>query len=171
VGAERRTDRPRAFALATLTLLAVAVLDQGTKALAVASLAPGDAVPVFFAIDLNLVRNTGVAFGLLAGTGGALIVVVTAIALTALLVFFVVRADRPLLWLPVGAVLGGAAGNLIDRARLGAVVDFVDPTFWPAFNFADAAIVLGVLGVLYLAERPADGGAGAPDGPEPAARA
>jgi signal peptidase II len=157
VGAERRAARPRAFALAALTLLVVAALDQGTKALAVGSLAPGDAVPVFFAIDLNLVRNTGVAFGLLAGTGGVLIVVATAIALTALLVFFVARADRPLLWLPVGAVLGGAAGNLIDRARLGAVVDFIDPTFWPAFNLADAAIVLGVFGVLYVAEGPARG--------------
>ena len=157
MGAERRTARPRAFALAALTLLVVAALDQGTKALAVGSLAPGDAVPVFFAIDLNLVRNTGVGFGLLAGTGGVLIVVATAIALTALLVFFVARADRPLLWLPVGAVLGGAAGNLIDRARLGAVVDFIDPTFWPAFNLADAAIVLGVFGVLYVAEGPARG--------------
>jgi signal peptidase II len=170
VGAERRTARPRAFALAALTLLAVAALDQGTKALAVASLAPGDAVQVFFAIDLNLVRNTGVAFGLLAGSGGVLIVVVTAIALTALLLFFVARADRPLLWLPVGAVLGGAAGNLIDRARLGAVVDFIDPTFWPAFNLADAAIVLGVLGVLYVAEGPAHAGAEAADGREPTAR-
>jgi signal peptidase II len=169
VGAERRTARPRAFALAALTLLVVAALDQGTKALAVGSLAPGDAVPVFFAIDLNLVRNTGVAFGLLAGTGGVLIVVATAIALTALLVFFVARADRPLLWLPVGAVLGGAAGNLIDRARLGAVVDFIDPTFWPAFNLADAAIVLGVFGVLYVAEGPRAGGEAA-DGREPAAR-
>ena len=170
MGAERRTAWPRAFALAALTLLVVAALDQGTKALAVGSLAPGDAVPVFFAIDLNLVRNTGVAFGLLAGTGGVLIVVATAIALTALLVFFVARADRPLLWLPVGAVLGGAAGNLIDRARLGAVVDFIDPTFWPAFNLADTAIVLGVLGVLYIAEGPAHAGDEAADGREPAAR-
>jgi signal peptidase II len=134
------------------TLVAVAVLDQATKALAAATLAPGDPVPLLFGIDLNLVRNTGVAFGVLAGAGDGPILVVTAVAVAALLAFFVARAQRPLLWLPVGMVLGGAAGNLLDRLRLGAVVDFIDPTFWPAFNLADTAIVLGVLGVLYLAE-------------------
>ena len=44
----------------------------------------------------------------------------------------------PLLWLPVGLLLGGALGNLADRAREGAVIDFIDPVAWPAFNLADA---------------------------------
>jgi len=135
----------------------------------VSALAPGDAVPVLFGIDLHLVRNTGVAFGVLAGAGDVPTIVVTAVAVGALLAFFLARAGRPLLWLPVGMVLGGAAGNLIDRLRLGAVIDFIDPTFWPAFNLADTAIVLGVLGVLYVAEGPppADEGsasAGSPGG-------
>jgi signal peptidase II len=155
-GARSRGARRRAFALAALTLVAVAVLDQATKALAVATLVPGDAVPVLFGIDLRLVRNTGVAFGVLAGAGDMPIVVITALAVGSVLAFFLVRADRPLLWLPVGMVLGGAAGNLVDRVRLGAVVDFIDPTFWPAFNLADIAIVVGVLGVLYVAEGPAE---------------
>ena len=51
----------------------------------------------------------------------------------------------PLLWLPVGLLLGGALGNLADRAREGAVIDFIDPVAWPAFNLADACIVVGVL--------------------------
>ncbi len=59
----------------------------------------------------------------------------------------------PWLWLPTGMLLGGALGNLADRARDGAVIDFIDPSFWPAFNLADASIVVGVLGLLYVAER------------------
>jgi signal peptidase II len=149
-----RGTRGRAFALAALTLVLVAAVDQGAKALALASLTPGDGVNVFYGIELNLVRNTGIAFGVLAGAGDGPIVAFTALALGALLVFFWLRADRPLLWLPVGMVLGGAAGNLIDRARFGAVIDFIDPLLWPAFNLADLAIVLGVLGVLYVAEGP-----------------
>ena len=58
----------------------------------------------------------------------------------------------PLLWLPVGLILGGALGNLADRAREGAVIDFIDPIAWPAFNMADVAIVVGVLGLLYVVE-------------------
>ena len=147
-----RASRVRAFALAALVLAVVAALDQATKALALASLAPGQPESVFFGLDLNISRNTGIAFGALAGAGDAVIVALVAITVGVLLVFFAARADRPLLWLPVGMVLGGAAGNVIDRARTGAVTDFIDPVFWPAFNLADMSIVLGVLGVLYVAE-------------------
>ena len=149
-----RLTKGRGVVLAVVALALVAALDQGTKALALSSLAPGDTVKVFFGIDLGLVRNTGVAFGVLSGAGDPAIVGFTAVALAALLLFFLPRADRPMLWLPVGMVFGGAAGNLIDRARHGAVIDFIDPMFWPAFNLADTAIVLGVLGVLYVAEGP-----------------
>ncbi len=148
-----RPSRWRACALAAVVGLAVAGLDQATKALARATLTPGESVSVFFGIDLNLVRNTGIAFGALAGAGEGLIVGVTLLAVATLVGFFAARVTRPVLWLPVGMVLGGAAGNLIDRGRTGAVVDFIDPAFWPAFNLADTAIVIGVLGVLYAGER------------------
>lgn len=144
--------RARAFALAGLVVIVVVALDQATKALALSSLTPGESTNVFFGLDLSLSRNTGIAFGALAGAGDVLIATLVAVALGLLLAFFVARGTRPLLWLPVGMVLGGAAGNLVDRARLGAVTDFIDPTFWPAFNLADASIVAGVLGVLYVAE-------------------
>jgi signal peptidase II len=163
----RRPSRARAFGLAALVLVAVAGLDQATKALAVATLVPGESTNVFFALDLSLSRNTGIAFGALAGAGDTTIVALVAVAVAALLAYFVARATRPLLWLPVGMVLGGAAGNLIDRARIGAVLDFIDPTFWPAFNLADAAIVLGVLGVLYEAEGAPPERAAASEGPAP----
>ena len=71
------------------------------------------------------------------------------------MVWFAVNAGREWLWLPVGLLLGGAIGNLIDRAREGAVIDFIDPIAWPAFNVADACIVVGVLAMLYVMEGPA----------------
>ena len=51
-------------------------------------------------------------------------------------------------------IAGGAFGNLLDRLRLGSVVDFIDPMLWPAFNVADTGIVLGILGLLYVVEGP-----------------
>ena len=130
--------------------LTVAV-DQVAKAIAVASLERGEEVNVFLGLDMTYVRNEGVAFGALEG-GGPLLVVVISVALAGLVTYFALNSALPLLWLPVGLVMGGALGNLADRAREGAVIDFIDPIAWPAFNLADAAIVVGVLGLLYVAE-------------------
>lgn len=135
-----------------LAMVGVVVLvDQATKALAIASIERGEAVNVFFGLELTNARNTGVAFGALSGSGTVVAAAVT-VALAALLLYFAFHAGMPGLWLPVGLVLGGALGNLADRARISAVIDFIDPSFWPAFNLADVAIVIGVLGVLYVAE-------------------
>ena len=137
----------KAVAVVGLTVL----VDQVTKAIATTSLEPGQDVNVFLGLDMTYVRNEGVAFGALSG-GGPLLVTVIALALAGLVAYFVTNSNMPLLWLPVGLILGGALGNLADRAREGAVVDFIDPIAWPAFNLADAAIVLGVLGLVYVAE-------------------
>lgn len=135
----------------------VVALDQLTKAVAVASLARGESVNVFYGIDLTHVRNTGVAFGFLAD-GGSLVLVLVGVALALLLAFFARNAREPWMWIPVGAVVGGAVGNLLDRTREGTVIDFIDPIAWPAFNVADIAVVLGVLGILYVSERGGHGG-------------
>ena len=137
----------RAFAVVGLTVVA----DQASKAIAVASLERGEDVNVFLGLDMTYVRNEGVAFGALSG-GGPLLVTGIAVALAGLVVFFALNSKVPFLWLPVGLIIGGALGNLADRARDGAVVDFIDPIAWPAFNLADAAIVVGVLGLLYVVE-------------------
>ena len=71
-----------------------------------------------------------------------------------LLVFFATHLTRPLVWLPTGLLIGGAAGNLVDRAREGAVTDYLDLPLWPTFNLADAAITIGVLSLLYVLEGP-----------------
>ena len=128
-------------------------LDQATKALVRANVERGSSDGIFPGIDLVHVHNRGVAFGLFSG-GGALLIIVTCVAVGALLAFFVVHVRRPLVWLPTGMLLGGAAGNLIDRARQGYVTDFIDLPLWTAVNFAAVAITFGVLTLLYVLEGP-----------------
>jgi signal peptidase II len=148
--------RSAGWARAAVTVVVVVALDQATKHLVNASLDRGESVNVFFGLDISNTRNRGVAFGALEGKGGVVGVLI-ALALVALVAWFAANAGRAWLWLPVGLLLGGAIGNLVDRAREGAVTDFIDPTFWPAFNLADSAIVVGVLGLLYVVEGPRDG--------------
>ena len=132
---------------------AVVAVDQATKQLAISALDRGETANIFFGLDLTNVRNSGVAFGAFAG-GGALVAILTVTAACAFIGYFALNARKPWLWLPVGVIAGGALGNLIDRIRDGAVIDFIDPSFWPAFNIADVAIVIGILGMLYVVEGP-----------------
>lgn len=141
-----------------LTLVILA-LDQATKLLALSRLVPGVPVEVvdgFFA--LTLVLNPGLAFGFLGATPPEwrwLVALLSLAALAALLGL----ARRLLLTggrqvaVALGLIFGGAAGNLVDRSRFGAVVDFIDIYWksyhWPAFNIADSAISVGV-GLLAL---------------------
>ena len=145
--------KARAWRLAAVTAALFMAADQITKQIVVHSIDRGDSINVFFGIDLTYVRNNGVAFGALAG-GGALITVLTLVALAGLVTYFAFRAENRWLWLPVGVIVGGAFGNLADRAREGAVIDFIDPVLWPAFNLADMGIVIGILGLLYVVEAP-----------------
>jgi signal peptidase II len=138
-----------AAALATAGV--VVALDQATKQLAATQIARGDQVDVFPGLDFTNARNTGVAFGALQG-GGIVVAVLIALSLGLLIGYFAANRDKPWLWLPVGMLLGGALGNLADRAREGGVIDFIDPVAWPAFNVADACIVIGVVTLLYVAE-------------------
>lgn len=145
-----------AWGRAGLVMAVVLVLDQVTKALVVANITRGDRRDLFPGVDLVHVRNKGIAFGLFDG-GGALLTVVTVGALTLLLVYFALHTARALLWLPTGLLVGGALGNLLDRAREGAVIDFVDLPLWPAFNVADVSITLGVVTLLLSLEGSGDG--------------
>jgi signal peptidase II len=136
-------DALRAWSWALVCASLVMVIDQVTKQIVISAIDPGHPEQIIFGIDLTNVRNRGVAFGLFGG-GGDLVVVVTVATIALLLIYFVLNARRPGLWLVVGLVVGGALGNLADRVRIGAAIDFVDPPLWPAFNLADVAIVGGV---------------------------
>jgi signal peptidase II len=147
------TSRAAGWIRALATTGVVVTVDQITKWIVDSTLPRGDSVEVFFGLEITNTRNRGVAFGALQGSEtvvGGLI----ALALAGLLVFFALHSTRSWLWLPVGMLLGGALGNLVDRAREGAVIDFIDPPAWPAFNLADSSIVLGVLALLYVLEGP-----------------
>lgn len=135
-----------------LVLAAVLAADQAVKALVVTSLERGEQRELVAGVKLVNTRNTGVAFGQLQD-GGALVAVVIAIAIAALLVYFARHAVEPLMWLPTGMLLGGALGNVADRIREGAVVDFLKLPYWPAFNVADASITVGVVILLVVMER------------------
>ena len=143
-----KVDGPAA-AVATAGI--VVAIDQATKQLAATRIFPNDQVDVFPGLHLTNTRNTGVAFGALEG-GGLIVAILIGLSLTALVAYFIANRDRAWLWLPVGMLLGGALGNLADRAREGAVIDFIDPIAWPAFNVADSCIVIGVFLLLWLVE-------------------
>jgi signal peptidase II len=138
---------------AALVAASTVAADQAVKALVRSTIERGDEVDLFLGIQLVNVRNRGVAFGLFE-KGGVLLVLFALAALAALLVFFARHRDRPLVWLPTGLLIGGATGNLIDRTAEGAVTDFIDFPYWPAFNIADVAITFGVLTLLYVLEGP-----------------
>jgi signal peptidase II len=140
-----------AAAMATATAGIVVAIDQATKQLAATNIERGHEVNVFFGLDFTNTRNTGVAFGVLEG-GGAIVGILIGLSLALLVGYFALNRDMPWLWLPVGVLLGGALGNLADRARDGAVIDFIDPVAWPAFNLADTGIVVGVFALLWVVE-------------------
>ena len=141
-----------AWARAGVVLVVVLAADQIVKALVVDALARGEQRDLLGPIKLVNTRNTGVAFGQLQD-GGVIVTVVIAFALAALLVYFARNVARPLIWLPTGMLLGGALGNIVDRVREGAVIDFLKLPHWPAFNVADASITVGVVILLVVVER------------------
>ncbi len=145
-------SRRGAWARAGVVLVAVLVADQVVKQLVTGSLQRGEVRDLVWFVDLVNTRNSGVAFGQLQN-GGVIVSVVIALALTALLVFFARNAQRPLVWLPTGMLLGGALGNIVDRLREGAVIDYLKLPHWPAFNVADASITVGVVILLVVIER------------------
>jgi signal peptidase II len=133
---------------------AVVALDQGTKALATSLVDQGSRVEVLPFLAFENVRNKGVAFGL-GGDISAALIAATIVLLVGLLVFLALRDSNGgwLVWLPAALLLGGALGNLADRVRDGAVIDFIDLPLWPTFNLADVAITVGVLLLLLDVER------------------
>jgi signal peptidase II len=145
------------LALVAIALAAVAA-DQLTKHIVAGELQLDDGVHVLGPLWIRHVQNSGIAFGLFS-QATAVVIVVTAIAVGWMLVFFARSGGRhPVLPVGLGLVIGGSVSNLVDRVRLGYVTDFIDFRWWPAFNLADSFIVIGVfvlLGVLAYGERPA----------------
>jgi len=141
-----------AWTRVAVLLAGIVTADQIIKEVVTSTIERGQQESVIAGIKIVNVRNTGVAFGQLQD-GGAIVAIVITLAIAALLAYFARHARRRLMWLPTGMLLGGALGNVIDRVREGAVVDFVKLPYWPAFNVADVAITFGVIVLLFVMEK------------------
>jgi signal peptidase II len=149
-----RTVMKRKYWVLLIFCIGILLLDQWTKSLVVEKLPLYQRVEViqgFF--NLTHVRNTGGAFGIFGGEkgglGSILFVVVSLIAIGAIVFLFLkIKENEKTLAFSFSLILSGAVGNLIDRLRYGEVVDFLDfhlsSYHWPAFNVADSAICIGI---------------------------
>ncbi len=131
----------------------VIVLDQATKTLAETLLVMHQPIPVLPSFNLMLTYNPGAAFSFLADSGGwqrwFFLALGAAVSIGLIVWLHRLKPDEKRLALALALILGGAVGNLIDRAWLGQVIDFIqlyyDRWYWPAFNVADSAITLGAM--------------------------
>lgn len=138
------------LAAAYIPLLGIAAIviavDQVVKALVTAKLSGGTRVDVLGGLlTLDYTENRGAAFGVFQSGGWLFVTVALLVAAAILLYYPRFQLGGMPGRLGLGLILGGAVGNLVDRIRLGYVVDFVDLHWWPVFNVADSAIVVGVI--------------------------
>jgi signal peptidase II len=145
----------RASLLWAVTIAVVVfVVDQGIKSLVEGSMRVGQSISLLPGLlDLTYIKNDGGAFGIL---GGSRLILLAGSAVAVVVVLWLLLSGRPtrLATLGCGLILGGAAGNLLDRLSSGEVTDYVHFSFWYIFNAADAAIVVGVGLLLLSALRP-----------------
>lgn len=138
-------------------VLAALVLDQATKAAALAALTAGQPVAVLPGFALTLGFNEGASFGLLSGvmSGRPLVMAALTGAITLVVAVLAWRSRHPAEGAGLALIVGGSLGNILDRIRQGAVTDFLDVSWrgwhWPAFNLADAAITVGATLIVFSA--------------------
>jgi signal peptidase II len=131
-------------------MIAAIMADQVTKGLVVFTMSHGQSVPDSGLFRVTYVTNTGSAFGLFPNQTIPLILA-SFVGIGVLLLFYRTHPlNNTMLQVSLGLQLGGAMGNLVDRVRLGYVVDFIDVGAWPVFNLADSAIVVGLIGLLWI---------------------
>jgi len=140
---------PKGQRIGYLSLLLIAV-DQLSKYLAGAYLSPIQARPLIpHFLYLRLVHNEAAAFGILPGHNLAFIMIASAVIIYISVFLFRQKSVQGLLRFSLILILSGAAGNLIDRLRLGYVIDFIDFRVWPVFNIADSMITIGSIGLAW----------------------
>lgn len=129
------------------TVAGVFALDQFTKYLVINNIALGSNINLSI-LKISHIQNTGISFGMFQGYPNLMIYIMLAV------IFFIFYSYEELAsstrsTYAIGAIIGGAFGNLLDRILIGAVTDFIDFGWWPAFNIADTAICVGAL-ILFL---------------------
>lgn len=127
------------------TALAIIGVDQVTKALVRSAMERGESIPLVDGlIWLTRVHNTGAAFGMFKGQRPGLIIIAAVVLAGIVYVALHLRPRSALARTALALIAAGAAGNLIDRAALGGVTDFLDLGWWPVFNVADISLNVGV---------------------------
>lgn len=143
---KRKRKRPGKKLKLLLTAAIVIVFDFLSKFYVRESFSSNQSLPLIKGIfHLTYVKNSGAAFGIFPGKTLFFLAVTLFVLILIGAYFIKVRPQRSLVQISLGMVVGGAAGNLIDRLSQGLVTDFLDFRFWPVFNFADAAVVIGAL--------------------------
>ena len=124
--------------------------DQAIKFLVVSYMKLGESIPVLAGIfHITYIENPGAAFGLFANQRVMFIVAAALVIAAACLMYRRLMSEKVIVRWGVALLLGGAAGNLIDRVRIGCVLDFLDFRIWPVFNIADIGICIGVALLMY----------------------
>ena len=138
-----------------VTAILVIIADQITKLLIIQNISYGKSLHVCDRLSISYVHNTGAAFGLF--TDHTLLLTIIAI-IGLIFILFLYRQfsqSSTFATLIIGLIFGGAVGNLIDRIRLGYVIDFITvrlwkDVYWPTFNIADSAITIGVILLVFF---------------------
>lgn len=130
--------------------LLVVILDQVAKFWITSKISFSDSLPVIKNVfHFTLIKNFGIGFGLVNLPAARLfLIILTSIIILGILYYYQKIPAKPLPVVSASLILGGALGNLIDRIMLGFVIDFIDFQVWPAFNVADSAITIGVIGLI-----------------------
>ena len=131
-----------------LLAILITVIDQGLKQIIHITVPLGKSIPLFWLLKLTYVGNRGAAFSLFSGFSNYLIII--SVVVIAVVIYFHHRTPitNRLTQIGLAFILGGSLGNLIDRIFRSYVIDYIDITVWPVFNFADIMINLGVLLVI-----------------------
>ena len=133
-----------------LIVIVTVLLDQWFKILIENSFKYGQSLPVVNNVfHLTYVKNTGAAFGILKDSTTFFIVVSILIIIGFIIFLYYINNKNRWLFIASGLIIGGAIGNLIDRIRLGYVIDYLDFRIWPVFNLADSVVVIGT-GILVI---------------------
>lgn len=142
---KKKSDIKKNISFIALISLFIVLLDQITKLAIVKNFQLAQSIPLinnFF--HLTYIQNTGAGFGFLQGNN-SLLIGISIIVIGLILYFYDTIPKHKFAQTATALIIGGALGNLIDRIRLGYVIDFFDFRIWPAFNVADSAITVGVI--------------------------
>lgn len=146
----------RSFKLAALCGFLILILDRLSKCWILDNFYYGQQMKVLPFLNFTFIKNKGVTFGLLSGVLSSKMLFLLALAVLIFFVYWTLKNKE--FFLAAGFIVGGAIGNLFDRFYYGGVVDFIDfyvyNYHWPAFNIADAGVVIGVFLIIVQASNP-----------------